>query len=187
MTREVLYTDEFYEDAIQAAWNKMGAKRYYTKTQILLKAGFDEDQRHHWPKLRRAAGRLGLPICYCGLGWYKATGALVLHEWDKRMERHAKSMRQNIIGHLQKSDGAQQAVAYLLEEEMDPFAAPVILRAYGAGLPRDVVAELAAATRLMLPEMNRETREKITATSEEIAAIAGLLMAPASKDVEDEK
>jgi len=178
MGRNKKYTDEFYADAAQDLWNRMAKGGHYSKAQLLIKAGFEAEHKQHWAKLRRAAGRLGLAIEYGERGWHRGNGSAIVAEWDDRMKRQAKSMRSNIVGHLQKADGAQQAVAYLLEKEMDPFAAPVILRAYGAGLPEDVVRELASATRAMLPEMDRETRDKLMGTADQIAAIAGLLAAP---------
>lgn len=175
MTRSRVYTDEYYEDAIQAAWDRIATAEYYTKAQILERAGFEADQRQHWARLRRAAGRLGLPLVYTEEGWTRGVGGQVVHEWDKRMRRNAKSMRQNIIGHLQKADGAQQAVKYLLEQDFDPLAAPVVLRAYGAGLPRDVTRELAAATMAMLPGLAEDVRDTIQETARDVQVIAGLL------------
>lgn len=175
MTRTRVFTDAFYEEAVQVAWDAMRQDAAYDKAQILQMAGFEPDQTQHWAKLRRASGRLGLAIQYTSAGWRRGSGAGIVHEWDEPMMRHARSMRQNIIGHLQKSDGAQQAVAYLLEQNMDPLAAPVILRAYGAGLPEDVVRELASATQEMLPQLSREDQDKLRDTSGQIRLIAGLL------------
>ena len=74
MGRNKLYTSEYYDEVALLLSNKMG-RDSYTKIELLTMVGFvskeGEVLTQHWPKLRRAMGRIGITMCYTeGRNWH---------------------------------------------------------------------------------------------------------------------
>lgn len=183
MGRPKFYTQNKYEEAAQDAAGRMGRKsKGYTKDEILDLAGFDGDQRQHWPKLRKAFGRIGVTLCYVqGSGWSKGTvgdEGNVVEMWHRMVDRLAKAFRPDIIAAMQNSDSAEQAVSHLVNEGLDPLTFVTLCHHANERLPEAIEAELLATTAKMLPEMPEEMRARIEALGDGLRHVAGLLSPP---------
>lgn len=184
MGRKLQYTLDYYEEVARDLANQMLRKDAgYSKAELLEKAGFVSADGNillqHWPKLRKAFGRIGVVMCYTdGRGWHKGANGEngnMVEMAHKQVKRLVLAFRPEVIRIMQNSQDADTAVATLANAGYDPLTFVMNCRHAGEELPGDVEVQLVGATQRMLPEMPAAMQDRIGSLGAGMKRIAGLL------------